>query len=214
MSTPVPTEPDPETPAVPSPAGTTASSAPETDSPDPITGEAGAHPVGVGVGALSAGVAGAAIGAVAGPIGVLVGATIGAIAGGLAGHEVAAAPADPETPVSLDKPLPTASSGLITPDESPFLADRSSADSGVTGKAPLVTESALPAFLATSAEPETENDSEARAFDTNPVYTSHLSTEETIRAGAYYRYLNREETGTPGTDVEDWVAAENEVLQR
>ena len=200
MSIPVPTEPEPETTA----------STPETGSPDPITGEPGAHPVSVGVGALGAGAAGAAIGAVLGPIGVLVGATIGAIAGGLAGHEVAAAPADPETPTSLDKPLPTASSGLITPDESSFLADSSSADSGVTGEAPLVTESALPAFLATSAEPA---DTQETAFDTNPVYTSHLSTEQTIRLGAYYRYLSREAVGQEGSDVEDWIAAEKEVLQ-
>ena len=52
------------------------------------------------------------------------------------------------------------------------------------------------------------------AYDTNPVYATHLGTEQTIRTGAYYRYLYREETGTPGTDVEDWVAAENEVLQK
>ena len=129
MSTPVSTEPDPETP-VTSSADTTATSTPETGSPDPITGEPGAHPVGVGVGALSAGVAGAAIGAIGGPIGVLVGAAIGAIAGGLAGHEVAAAPADPETPVALDKPLPTAGSGLITPDESSFLGDSSRRTAG------------------------------------------------------------------------------------
>ncbi len=198
MSTPVPTEPEPETIAT----------TPETGSPDPITGEPGAHPVGVGVGALSAGAAGAAIGAVGGPIGMLIGATIGAIAGGLAGHE-AAASVESAAPVSLDKPLPTASSGLITPDESSFLADSSSADSGVTGEAPLVTESALPAFLSTRAEPEPEE----TEFDTNPVYTSHLDTEQTIRLGAYYRYLGREESRQPGSDMDDWIAAEKEVLQ-
>ena len=199
MSTPVPIEPESEiTPAT----------TPETDSPDPITGEPGAHPVGVGVGALGAGAAGAAIGAIGGPIGMLVGATIGAIAGGLAGHEVAAAPADPETPVSLEKPLPTASSGLITPDESSFLADSSSADSGVTGEAPLVTESALPAFFATSAEPEQANTS------AGPTLSTHHDTEQTIRAEAYYRYLDRESVGQPGSDFEDWIAAEKEVLRR
>ncbi len=207
MSTSVSTEPEPETTASLPPADAAPDVTPETGSPDPITGEPGAHPVSVGVGALSAGAAGAAIGAIGGPIGMLVGATIGAIAGGLAGHEAAAASADPETPVSLEKPLPTASSGLITPDESSFLADSSSADSGVTGEAPLVTESALPAFLATSAEPE------ETAFATHPVYTDHLGAEQTIRVGAYYRYLSREATGEPGTDVQDWLAAEKEVLQ-
>ena len=57
--------------------------------PDPITGEPGAHPIGVGAGAASAGAAGAAIGAVGGPVGVVAGAVIGAVAGGLAGKSVA-----------------------------------------------------------------------------------------------------------------------------
>ena len=57
--------------------------------PDPITGAPGAHPVGTGLGAASAGAAGAAIGMVAGPIGGAVGAVIGAVAGGLAGKGIA-----------------------------------------------------------------------------------------------------------------------------
>jgi hypothetical protein len=58
---------------------------------DPITGEAGAHPVGTGVGAAAGGMAaGAAAGTVAaGPVGTLVGAAVGAVAGGLAGKAVA-----------------------------------------------------------------------------------------------------------------------------
>ncbi len=59
---------------------------------DPITGEPGSHPVGVGVGAAGGGATGAAIGtAVAGPIGTVVGAVIGAISGGLAGKGAAEA---------------------------------------------------------------------------------------------------------------------------
>lgn len=66
--------------------------------PDPISGEPGAHPVGVGVGAGAGGLgagaaAGAVVGSVAGPVGTAVGAAIGtaagAIAGGLAGKAVA-----------------------------------------------------------------------------------------------------------------------------
>lgn len=58
--------------------------------PDPITGEAGAHPVGTGLGAAGAGAAGAAIGgALGGPIGAVVGAAIGGVGGGLAGKGVA-----------------------------------------------------------------------------------------------------------------------------
>jgi len=57
---------------------------------DPITGEPGAHPVGVGVGAAAGGAAtGAAVGSVAGPIGTAVGAAAGAVVGGLAGKAVA-----------------------------------------------------------------------------------------------------------------------------
>ena len=53
---------------------------------DPITGTPGAHPVGVGLGAVGGGAAvGAAAGAVAGPIGAVAGAAIGAVVGGLVG---------------------------------------------------------------------------------------------------------------------------------
>lgn len=58
--------------------------------PDPITGEPGAHPVGVAGGGTGGALAGAAIGgAVGGPVGAAVGGAIGAVAGGLAGKGVA-----------------------------------------------------------------------------------------------------------------------------
>ena len=62
-----------------------------TDSnPDPITGQPGAHPVGVAGGGTGGALAGAAIGgAVAGPVGAVVGGAIGAVTGGLAGKGVA-----------------------------------------------------------------------------------------------------------------------------
>jgi hypothetical protein len=57
---------------------------------DPISGAPGAHPVGVGIGAIAGGAAaGAATGTVAGPIGTAVGAAVGAVVGGLAGKGVA-----------------------------------------------------------------------------------------------------------------------------
>ncbi len=57
---------------------------------DPLSGEAGAHPVGAGVGAALGGAAtGAAVGAVAGPVGAAVGTVLGGIVGGLAGKGVA-----------------------------------------------------------------------------------------------------------------------------
>lgn len=54
---------------------------------DPLTAEAGSHPVGTGVGAAGAALAGAAVGAVVGgPVGAVVGGVAGAVAGGFAGH--------------------------------------------------------------------------------------------------------------------------------
>lgn len=58
---------------------------------DPITGEPGSHPVGVGVGTAGGAATGAAIGAVGGPVGVVVGALVGGVAGAYAGKGVAEA---------------------------------------------------------------------------------------------------------------------------
>lgn len=58
--------------------------------PDPITGAAGSHPVGVGVGGVAGGAAaGALAGTVFGPIGTLVGAAAGVVVGAVAGKGVA-----------------------------------------------------------------------------------------------------------------------------
>ncbi len=57
---------------------------------DPLSGEAGAHPVGTGIGAAVGGATtGAIVGAVAGPVGTVAGTIVGGIAGGLAGKAVA-----------------------------------------------------------------------------------------------------------------------------
>jgi hypothetical protein len=62
---------------------------------DPLTGEPGAHPVGVGVGTAVGGAAavatGAALGSALGPVGTAVGVVAGGIAGALVGREVAEA---------------------------------------------------------------------------------------------------------------------------
>jgi uncharacterized protein (TIGR02284 family) len=58
---------------------------------DPVTDQAGSHPVGTGVGALGGAVAGAAAGAAGGPAGMAVGGVVGAVVGGLAGHAAAEA---------------------------------------------------------------------------------------------------------------------------
>ena len=60
--------------------------------PDPITGEPGAHPLGVAGGSTGGALAGAAIGgAVGGPIGAAVGGAVGAVAGGFGGKAAAEA---------------------------------------------------------------------------------------------------------------------------
>ncbi len=59
---------------------------------DPITGSPGAHPVGVGIGAIGVGAAVGAMGGVlGGPVGMAAGAVIGAAVGGLAGKAAAEA---------------------------------------------------------------------------------------------------------------------------
>jgi hypothetical protein len=58
----------------------------------PKSGVLGAHPVGVGLGAVGAGAAAGAVGgAIAGPVGAVAGAAVGAVVGGLAGKAAAEA---------------------------------------------------------------------------------------------------------------------------
>lgn len=260
-----------------------AASAPSHDHPDPLTGEPHAHPVGVGVGALSAGAAGAAIGTLAGPVGVVVGAVIGAIAGGMAGKEVAespeisptseeggtldefdrstagttpgpeeiplspamsertnptddafftgvsegshrdaelgtaakgfdrspgasvaAVPVRAATVASEDKPLPTASSGLITPGEDSFFAD------STTGGSSMLVEHPYPAAHAVSPGDHFADFTTTGAAEA----ADGPDAEHAVRTGAYYRFLGRERTGEPGSELEDWIAAEEEVRRR
>lgn len=52
---------------------------------DAISGEHGAHPLGVAAGAAAGAVVGAVMGGVGGPVGVMAGAAAGGLAGGIAG---------------------------------------------------------------------------------------------------------------------------------
>ena len=241
-------------------------SADNTAHRDPITGEPGAHPVGVGVGALGAGAAGAVIGAVLGPIGVVIGAAFGAVAGGLAGKEVATtseAPANITDGTVEPPPLPT-SAGHV-----PAAADRGTSAVSDTAS-PLTTDpqagemvyDLLPEDKSFSASPLPGNEplpshvpptkGESEAFftnsDSNPIheseprpltqteppfglhdapalkvepvdasaaediYVKDLDLEESIRTTAYYKYLDRLESGRTGDELGDWVEAEKEVL--
>ena len=218
-----------------------ASHAAEDTHPDPITGEHGAHPVGVGVGAVSAGLAGAAIGAIAGPIGALVGAAIGVVAGGIAGHEVAASD---DEPVSLaDQPVPTdGAAEAMLPAAGMAGLQTGGMPGAVLSAAPVigVPGSAVEeppglfheAFTTTTwreaaAEDQTAGGDEtgadpAPSLETWPPATGGASaeftgaggtgSEETVRTSAYFRYLDRSATGEPGDALGDWLGAEREVL--
>src|SRR5580704_13232745 len=60
-----------------------------TRNADPITNEAGSHPIETGIGAAVAGAAaGMAMSAFAGPVATAVGAAVGAVAGGYAGKGI------------------------------------------------------------------------------------------------------------------------------
>ena len=230
--------PDDSTPA----AIPVARHADETNHPDPITGEPGAHPVGVGVGAIGAGLAGAAIGAIAGPLGALVGAAIGAVAGGIAGHEVAA---------SDDEPVSLADQSVSTePISEAALPEEGFAGSQVGGvpgtvlssspvmgiPAPSVEEPAgqfheaftTRTWQETMAEdqiagddnspkdmtPETEvSPAEEPATVQGLTAGETFNSEEIIRPAAYYRYLHRQTTGEPGDALGDWITAEREVVK-
>ncbi len=57
---------------------------------DPVTGQAGFHPIGSGLGAaIGAAGIGAAAGTIAGPVGTVVGAIVGGVMGGMAGKSAA-----------------------------------------------------------------------------------------------------------------------------
>ena len=55
--------------------------------PDPLTGAAGSHPTGTGIGSASGAAAGAAIGSVGGPVGAIIGGVAGAVTGAVIGHK-------------------------------------------------------------------------------------------------------------------------------
>ncbi len=219
MSMPIPTEPedstDPVVTETPAPVP-----APESAHPDPITGEPGAHPVGVGVGALGAGAAGAAIGSIGGPIGMLIGAAIGAVAGGLAGKEVAATHDTPvaEEEVAAEEPFADASTpismgsvpgeGLRAIGGSGFADDEGLLSTGTTG------------VTAATPTPAHSDSSGATGFQAPPLSeTAPLaetamphSGEEAVKVSAYYHYVERTTTGEPGDALGDWLAAEREMM--
>lgn len=243
MSTPITPNPAPHSDDPAYAAATDQPVAPEpaaTGSPDPITGEPGAHPVGVGVGALSAGAAGAAIGSFGGPIGVLIGAAIGAVAGGLAGKEVAATNEAPvaastdagTTLASAEEPplvLPPDAPTPITMGSVPGEGFRAAAGSGFADDPSLGTrgtstlpaapradleDDALPMTAATGAGAAAATGLQAPAvLEDEPLAGTPMPAngEEAVRVAAYYHYLDRTRTGQHGDAVSDWLEAEHET---
>ena len=234
MSTPItpPNSDDPDFAAA-TDQPTTAPDPAAVANPDPITGEPGAHPVGVGVGALSAGAAGAAIGSIGGPIGVLIGAAIGAVAGGLAGKEVAASSEPPvaddagsvitssEPPLVLPADAPTPITMGSVPGEgfravmgSGFADDPSLASTGTS-----TLPAAPPVDLEDDALPMTAG-SVAAGLQAPPMpeheplmgASMPASGEEAVRVAAYYRFLDRVRYGQPGDETGDWLRAESEMM--
>jgi hypothetical protein len=196
---------------------------------DPITGEPGAHPVGVGVGAVSAGIAGAAIGAIAGPIGMVVGAAIGAVAGGLAGKEVAASEDEPVPLGERELPVETAAESVL-----PAVGLAGLPTGGMPAAAlaasPMARHSAIEeeepaepfheAYTTTTwqeAAAEERASEDAVAFDDGaeiPASAEYPVSEEKVRTAAYFRYLGRVAFNVPGDALQDWITAEHELASR
>ena len=234
-ATPIPPHPDDATfaDATDQPTPAVSADAAAANHPDPITGEPGAHPVGVGVGALGAGAAGAAIGSIGGPIGMLIGAAIGAVAGGLAGKEVAATNDAPavnentgattlssadEPPVVLPADLPTPITMGAVPGEGFRAAGGSGfaddASLSMTGVPPLpatpsadLEDDALPMTATTGLQAPPVREAEPLMGSTMPA-----NGEEAVRVAAYYRYLDRHRSGRPGDAVADWLEAEHDMV--
>ena len=201
---------------------------PASAHPDPITGEPGAHPVGVGVGALGAGVAGAAIGSIGGPVGILIGAAIGAVAGGLAGKEVASTeekPLEEDGDSAMDEPASTAPAGMPTPISMGSIpgegframsgaafGDASLFSTGTAAPVDLVEDDALP--TPTHAAVGGVGFQAPLVPETTSLAGAPMphSGEEAVRVSAYYLYLGRIADGRPGDALGDWLTAEREMI--
>ena len=230
-----PTPTPPPLPVTPPPAGGA--------NLDPLTHEPGAHPVGVGVGAAGIGAVGALIGAVAGPVGLLVGTVVGALTGAVVGKETAETvnPTEPAALAARDEAERTAEPPeLGAPAGAPATkaeADETYFDGGSGGVAAVTPIAPPPLSEPAVAEPAPPPAVPAAAgggprlhkfvlptratFDEGspplppPLeITAHLAyPEDLIRDMAYFRYLERQRTGQPGGELDDWTEAERKVLR-
>lgn len=125
-----------------------------------------------------------------------------------------------------DNPLPTASGGLVTPEESSIFADNTVTGDRTTGESGFLTESPFAASRAVDpgdrfADTPVAAAASGSAAEISPAPAEQtfassggVDQEDTVRVAAYYRYLDRETRGQPGSDFNDWIAAEKEVLHR
>lgn len=171
----------------------TAPALPPAANTDPLTGESGAHPVGVGLGAVATGVVGAALGAIAGPAGVVAGTAAGAVAGGLLGKQAAEAvnPTHEVESVATDAAFHT---------------------SATAESAGGAEESPSPAAAAAASAPTTHGRKIALPQSTTIIARTSYP-EGNVRVAAYYRFLHRLEEGLAGDEIGDWVEAEKQVLK-
>lgn len=183
---------------------------------DPLTHEPGAHPVGVGVGAAGVGTIGALLGSVAGPVGMLVGTIAGAFAGAVVGKDTAEAVNPTE---GTDRTAAAAGEFVapVLPPSTPPPEPEPVAEPIFSSPAPPPPAPARPrlqrivlagraAAVAAAATPgENLAPLEVTAQDAYP--------EGGVREAAYFRYLERQRSGSPGNETDDWTAAEREVLR-
>jgi hypothetical protein len=193
------------------------------------------HPVGVGIGALGAGAAGAAIGAVGGPIGILVGAVIGAVAGGFVGEEVASAgeeavtdnPDSSYTEPDLGRPssFTAGSPSFSLPSDTTSGSLYSGADNNTRQSVDTTPDiPAIPSVEAANARFETgEQPADVTpdpAFALGGGVSGAASageesdsgySEDAIRTRAYYHHLDRVAAGREGDEYGDWYEAERKA---
>ncbi len=165
---------------------------------DPLTGEPGAHPVGVGVGAAAGAGVGAAVGAIGGPVGVAAGAAVGGVVGGLMGKATAEAvnpTAEVEYWRAAFKNRPYASGRTFEDYEPAYYS----------------TAAAYPTYAGRAFE-EIEPDLE-RAWTTNRR-SSRLDWSEARRASqdAWERVATRYATRTPNADS-DSASVANDLIE-
>jgi hypothetical protein len=187
--------------------------------PDPISGAAGAHPVGTGIGAAGGAAAGASIGAVAGPVGAAVGTVVGAVAGGLAGRGAAEAihPTDPASGARRGHAVGTAAgvaAGAATGVAiGSAVGPIGTAAGGVVG---AVARGLAGQGVAQAVNPAAEEDYWRRNYASRP-YVTPGATYETYHMAyqfgweCYHRYRGRPFADVEGDLRREWERTDREM---